>query len=152
MSVLSKSRGVLREFRGFALRGNALDLAVAVVIGAAFSAVINSLVKYLFTPLIAAIFGQSDFSKLTFSINHSTFYYGQFLNALISFVCIAVAVFFLVVKPTSVLRHRLGWDPPVEPQKASCPRCTTDIPVAATRCPSCTSDLDAQWATSIADQ
>ena len=100
-----------------------------------------------FTPLIAAIFGKADFATLTFTINNSVFYYGAFLNALISFVCIAFAVFFFVVKPQSVLRQRLGYDPPEEPQTAACPRCTTDIPVAATRCPSCTSELEVNWST-----
>ena len=146
MEVLKKSKGVLKEFRSFALRGNALDLAVAVVIGAAFAATVNAMVKSLFTPLIAAIFGKSDFSQLTFEVNHSVFYYGQFINALISFVCIAAAVFFFVVKPTSALRRRLGWDPPEEPERAACPKCTTDIAVAASRCPACTSELGAGWA------
>jgi len=146
MEVVTRTKGVFKEFRTFALRGNALDLAVGVVIGAAFAATVNAMVKSLFTPLIAAIFGKADFSQLTFEVNHSVFYYGQFINALISFVCIAAAVFFFVVKPTSALRHRLGWDPPEEPAKAACPRCVTDIPVAATRCPSCTSDLADGWA------
>jgi large conductance mechanosensitive channel len=144
--VLDRSTNLLKEFRTFALRGNAIDLAVAVVIGLAFTAVITALVTDLLTPVIAAIFGTEDFSALTFTVNGSVFFYGAFLNALISFVCIAFAVFFFVVKPASSMRHRLGWDPPEDPQKASCPRCVSDIPVAATRCPSCTSELTAGWA------
>jgi large conductance mechanosensitive channel len=150
MDVMKRSTGLLKEFRTFTLRGNALDLAVGVVIGAAFAATVNSFVKSLLTPLISAIFGKADFSSLTFTINNSVFYYGEFLNALISFVCIAFAIFFFVVKPQSTLRHRLGYDPPTEQQKAACPRCVTDIPVEATRCPSCTSDLEANWSAVVA--
>jgi large conductance mechanosensitive channel len=143
--------GLMKEFRTFALRGNAIDLAVAVVLGIAFGVVITSLVNNLLTPLIAAIFGTSNFASLTFTINHSVFSYGLFLNALISFVCIAAAVFFFVVKPMSVLRRRLGWDPPEAPARSACPRCTTDIAVTATRCPACTSELDAGWAPSVGE-
>ena len=144
--MVQRVSGVLREFRGFALRGNAVDLAVAVVLGAAFGATITSIVKNLLTPLIGAIFGTSDFSTLSFPVNPSVFRYGDVLNAVISFVLIAAAVFFVVVKPTSVLRHRLGWDPPEEPAKSPCPRCLTEIPVAATRCAACTTELTAPWA------
>jgi large conductance mechanosensitive channel len=135
----------MKEFQAFALRGNAIDLAIAVVLGIAFGAVITSLVNNLLTPLIAAIFGTANFASLTFTINHSVFSYGLFLNAMISFACIAAAVFFFVVKPMSVLRRRLGWDPPEAPARSACPKCTTDIAVVATRCPACTSELGLGW-------
>ena len=106
----------MRQFRDFLLRGNVVDLAVAVVIGAAFGALIASLVADIFTPLIAAIGGQPDFSGLTFTINGSVFRYGRFLNAVISFVVIAAVVFFLVVKPVSALmeRRKAGLEPEPE--------------------------------------
>jgi large conductance mechanosensitive channel len=97
---------VLVEFREFLLRGNVVDLAVAVVIGAAFGAVVTALVADIITPIIAAIFGQPDFSNLDFTINDSRFLYGDFLNALISFVTIAAAIFFIVVKPMNLLMER----------------------------------------------
>ena len=99
---------MLKEFKEFLLRGNIVDLAVAVVIGVAFGAVVTSLVADLLTPLIAAIFGKNDFSNLTFTINGSVFKYGSFLNALISFVSIAAAVFFFVVKPVNAMKSRFG--------------------------------------------
>jgi large conductance mechanosensitive channel len=104
---------MLKEFREFLLRGNVVDLAVAVVIGAAFGAIVTSLVEDLLTPLLAAIGGQPDFSGLTFTINGSVFRYGQFLNALISFVIIGAAVFFAVVKPLNALmaRRKAGLEP-----------------------------------------
>jgi large conductance mechanosensitive channel len=106
----------MRQFREFLLRGNVVDLAFAVVIGAAFGAVIASLVADLFTPLIAAIGGQRDFSGLTFTINGSVFRYGHFLNAVISFIVIAAVVFFLVVKPIAALmeRRKAGLEPEPE--------------------------------------
>jgi large conductance mechanosensitive channel len=107
---------MMRQFRDFLLRGNVVDLAVAVIIGAAFGAVITALVADLFTPLIAAIGGKPDFSGLSFSINGSTFRYGHFLNAVISFVVIAAVVFFLVVKPVNALmeRRKAGLEPEAE--------------------------------------
>ncbi len=99
-------RGVVQELKAFLMQGNVVDLAVAVVIGAAFGAVIASLVGDLLTPLIAAILGKQDFSRLTFTINGSTFRYGSFVNALITFASVAAAVFFLVVKPINHLRAR----------------------------------------------
>jgi large conductance mechanosensitive channel len=99
---------MLKEFKEFLLRGNIVDLAVAVVMGAAFGAVVTSLVSDLLTPVIAAVFGTSDFSRLTFTINDSLFKYGSFLNALISFVSIAAAVFFFVVKPMNAVKNRFG--------------------------------------------
>jgi large conductance mechanosensitive channel len=108
---------MLKEFKQFLMRGNVVDLAIAVVIGAAFGAVIASLVADLLTPLIAAIFGKQDFSALTFTINDSQFRYGSFINALIAFICVAAAIFFFVVKPMNVLaaRRAKGEEPPPQP-------------------------------------
>ncbi len=108
--------GLLKEFREFILRGNVIDLAVAVVLGAAFGAVVNSLVKDLLTPLIAMIFGEPDFSALSFTINGSHFNYGAFINAVIAFLSVAAAIFFFVVKPVNLLaeRRRKGEDLPPE--------------------------------------
>ena len=128
---------IAQEFKAFLLRGNLIDLAVAVVIGLAFTALINSLVADLLTPIIAAIFGEPDFSGLTFEINDSTFRYGSFINALITFVSVAAAVYFLIVLPYEKYKQARGISPDTRP----CPECTTDIPVAAKRCPSCTAQI-----------
>ena len=101
---------MLAEFKKFLLRGNVVDLAVAVVIGAAFGAVVTALVEDLITPLIAAIVGKPDFSDLSFTINGSKFAYGHFINAVISFVIIAAAIFFLVVKPINAIQARRRTD------------------------------------------
>ena len=103
---MDESKGIISEFKDFVLRGNVVDLAVAVVIGVAFAAVVTALVEDLITPLIAAIAGESDFSRLTFTINGSHFLYGDFINAVVSFVWIAAAVFFLVVKPINFVTAR----------------------------------------------
>lgn len=103
---------MLKEFRAFLMRGNIVELAVAVVIGAAFGALVTSLVANLITPIIAAIIGKPDFSDLTFTINDSVFRYGAFLNALISFVSIAAAVFFFVVKPLDAIQRARGIEKP----------------------------------------
>ena len=103
---------MLSDFKAFLMRGNIVDLAVAVVIGAAFGAVVTSLVENLITPIIAAVLGEPDFSGLTFTINDSVFKYGSFLNAVISFVSVAGAIFFFVVKPISALQARRGITPP----------------------------------------
>src|SRR3712207_3971505 len=103
---------MLKEFRDFVLRGNVVDLAVAVVIGAAFGAVVTAFVADFLTPLIAALGGQPDFSNLTFTINGSVFRYGDFLNKLLSFLLIAAAVFFFVVKPVNTLMARMKPAPP----------------------------------------
>jgi large conductance mechanosensitive channel len=133
---------MLNEFKKFLLRGNVLDLAVAVVIGAAFGAVVSSLVKDLLTPFITAIVGKPDFSALTFTINGSEFRYGAFINAVLSFVLIAAAIFFFVVKPVNALTARLHrGDEPPDPTTKPCPECLSEIPVAAHRCRYCTSEL-----------
>jgi large conductance mechanosensitive channel len=134
---------MIKDFRDFILRGNVVDLAVAVVIGAAFGAVVTSLVSDLITPLIAAIGGQPDFSALDFTLNSSTFRYGSFINALISFLVIAAAVFFLVVLPVNKLMERYKSKTPTEPTTRACPFCLSDIPMAARRCAFCTSEVAA---------
>ena len=130
------------EFKKFIMRGNVVDLAVAVVIGAAFGAVVTALVKDFVTPLIAAIGGQPDFSRLKFNINGSQFLYGEFLNALIAFLSIAAVVFFFVVQPLNKLQA-LGnrRNAPEEPTERKCPECLSDVPKAASRCKFCTSKL-----------
>jgi large conductance mechanosensitive channel len=114
---VNKGRSIANEFKEFLLRGNVVELAVAVVIGAAFGAVVASLVENLLTPLIAAIFGKQDFANLTFTINGSVFKYGSFINALITFLTIAAAVFFFVVRPYNWLQERRakGEEEPPEP-------------------------------------
>jgi large conductance mechanosensitive channel len=131
---------VLREFRSFILRGNVVDLAVGVVIGTAFTAVVNALVSGLFTPLIAALIGESDFSSLSFEINGSEFLYGTFINALITFLLVAAVLFFLVVKPVNAVMHRFKPDPPPDAETRDCSECLSAIPVAARRCAFCTSE------------
>jgi large conductance mechanosensitive channel len=134
---------MLKEFRQFILRGNLVDLAVAVVVGAAFTAVVNALVKDVVTPLIAAIGGQPDFDRLSFTVNGSRFAYGDFLNELITFVIVAAVMFFLVIKPVNLLLARLRPEPKVDSPTRECPECLSDIPVAARRCAFCTSEVTA---------
>jgi large conductance mechanosensitive channel len=134
---------MLKDFRQFLLRGNLVDLAVAVVIGTAFGAVVTALVKDLITPLIAAIVGKPDFSRLAFTINGSRFAYGDFLNAVLAFVIIAAVVFFLVIKPVNALLERMRSEPPVEAHTRACPACLSQIPNAARRCAFCTEEVGA---------
>jgi large conductance mechanosensitive channel len=124
---------IIQEFKTFLLRGNVVDLAVAVVIGTAFAAVVNSLVADLLTPLIAAVFGEPNFGALDFHINDSRFAYGNFLNAVFTFITIAAAVFFFVVKPVNMMRR----DPAADPTTKACSECLSDIPVEARRCAFC---------------
>ena len=131
---------MLKDFKTFLLRGNVVDLAVAVVIGAAFGAVVTALVRDLLTPLIA-IPGKTDFSKLHFTIRDSRFFYGDFINVLISFVSIAAAVFFFVVKPLNALMARRKTEPDVESLTRECPECLSNIPSAARRCAFCTAEV-----------
>jgi large conductance mechanosensitive channel len=135
---------MLREFKQFIMRGNVVDLAVAVVIGTAFAAVVAAFIADIITPLIAAIFGKPDFSNLSFTINKSTFLYGNFINALITFLSVAAAIFFFVVKPINVLQaRRAAGAPPESPTTRSCPECLSEIPIAASRCAFCTSEVPA---------
>ncbi|HTJ76097.1 MAG TPA: large conductance mechanosensitive channel protein MscL [Acidimicrobiales bacterium] len=133
---------MLKDFKAFVLRGNVVDLAVAVVIGAAFGTVVESFVKNLLTPLVA-IPGTRDFSKLDFTIRQSHFTYGVFINDLIAFVLIAAAVFFFVVKPVNALMARRKTEPDVESTTRDCPHCLSSIPVGATVCAFCTRDVAA---------
>jgi large conductance mechanosensitive channel len=134
-------QALLKDFRTFILRGNLVDVAVGIVIGIAFAALVTALVKDLITPIIGAIFGTHDFSFLSFTIHGSRFLYGDFINALITFVSIAAAVFFFVVKPVNVLMARRKTEPPVNETVRACPECLSEIPVAARRCAFCTSPL-----------
>jgi large conductance mechanosensitive channel len=131
---------MLKEFKAFLLRGNVVDLAVAVVIGIAFGAVIAALVADIITPLIAAIFGSHDFSALTFTINNSTFLYGAFINAVVAFVLVAAAIFFVVVKPMNAMNARRA---PAAATTRPCPECLSEIPLAARRCAYCTAEVGA---------
>lgn len=128
---------MLKEFKAFLLRGNVIDLAVAVVIGAAFGAVVSSFVANLLTPLIA-IPGQTDFSDLKFQVGGGVFAYGRFLNDLVAFVLVAAAIFFFVVKPVNALMARHKTEPDVESKTKDCPECLSSIPAAARRCAFCT--------------
>jgi large conductance mechanosensitive channel len=134
---------MIREFRDFVLRGNVIDLAVGIVIGAAFTAIVNSLVADILTPLIGILFS-ADFSTLSVTVNDSTITYGAFINALISFLLVAAALFFFVVKPMNALAaRRAAAEPAEQPSTKMCPQCASAIPVAARRCPMCTSELSA---------
>ena len=130
-------------FKKFLLRGNVVDLAVAVVIGAAFGAVVQALVKSLITPLIGAFGGVPDFSQLAFSVNGSRFAIGEFINALLSFIILALVVYFFVVVPVNKLMDRFKSDEPVGPKTRECPFCLSKIPEAATYCAFCTREVAA---------
>ncbi|NLE07498.1 MAG: large conductance mechanosensitive channel protein MscL [Parcubacteria group bacterium] len=128
---------MIKEFKQFLLRGNVVDLAVGVVIGSAFGAVVDALVSNLLTPFISAIAKVPDFSNLLFTINGSQFRYGIFLNALISFILVAAAIFFFIVKPMNLLVSRSHKEAPVKPTTKKCPECLSEIPINAKRCAHC---------------
>jgi large conductance mechanosensitive channel len=128
----------VKDFKEFLLRGNLVDTAVGIVIGIAFAALVAAFVADFITPLIAAIFGKPNFSRLSFTIHHSTFRYGAFINALITFVAVAAAVFFFVVKPVNALMARRKVEPPVDESVQTCPHCLSQIPSGASRCAFCT--------------
>lgn len=133
---------MFKGFRQFILRGNVMDLAVAVVIGAAFGAVVTSFVTNVLTPLIAAIFGKPDFSALTATLNGAVISYGLFLNALIAFLLIAAAVYFFMVAPLNAWKARqAGSTAAADPASKKCPECLSEVPIAARRCAFCTSTL-----------
>ena len=129
----------MRGFKAFLLRGNVVDLAIAVVIGVAFTAVITAFVKDLVTPLLAAIGGKPDFAGLYFTVNNSKFLYGDFLNVIIAFVIIAAVIYFLVVVPYQMFVERSRKEPPADPTTKKCPECLSEIPKDARRCAFCTS-------------
>ena len=128
----------MKGFKQFLLRGNVVDMAVGIVIGAAFGTVVTGFVKDLLTPFIAAIVKQPDFSAFTFTINGSKFLYGDFINALVSFIIIAAAVYFFVVLPMNTLVARMRKEPPADPTTKKCPECMSEIPIEAKRCAHCT--------------
>ncbi len=132
----------MKGFRQFIFRGNVLDLAVAVVLGAAFAAVVTALVKDLITPLIAAVAGSPDFSSIAVTVNGSKLLIGDFLNAVIAFVLMAMAVYFFIVLPVNSLTARMNrGEAPPDPTTKKCPECLSDVPIAARRCAFCTSAL-----------
>lgn len=128
---------MIKEFKQFLLRGNVVDLAVGVVIGASFGSVVTALVSDILTPLIAAIAKVPDFGGLFFTLNGSQFMYGHFLNVIISFVLVAAAIFFFVIKPMNVLIARSRKEPPADPTTKKCSECLSEIPIAAKRCAHC---------------
>jgi len=138
---------MLKGFKEFILRGNVIDLAVAVVIGAAFGAVVSAFVKDLLTPLIAALFGKPDFSGLYADLNGSRFMYGDFLNALVSFLLVSAAVYFFVVAPmNAIIAHRKRGEAPPDPTAKQCPECLSEIPIGARRCAFCTAIVESRVA------
>jgi large conductance mechanosensitive channel len=132
---------MLKGFKQFLLRGNVVDMAVGIVIGAAFGTVVTGFVKDMLTPLIAAILGKPDFSALTFSVHGSQFLIGDFVNALVAFLIIAAAVYFFVVVPMNALVTRMRREPPADPTTRKCPECQSEIPIGARRCAFCTSTV-----------
>jgi large conductance mechanosensitive channel len=132
----------MKGFKQFILRGNVLDLAVAVVMGGAFGAVVTAMVKDLLTPLIAAIAGSPDFSSIAIDVRGSKLLVGDFLNAVISFLMVAAAVYFVIVLPVNSLMARLNrGEAPPDPTTKKCPECMSEVPIAARRCAFCTSAL-----------
>jgi large conductance mechanosensitive channel len=130
---------MFKGFRDFVLRGNVVDLAVGVVIGAAFGTVVTAFVKDLLTPVIAAIVKKPDFSGFSFELNGAKFQYGDFLNAIISFLLIALAVYYFVILPVNALMKR--FEKQALPDKKKCPECESDIPITARRCAFCASQV-----------
>ncbi len=140
-AAIHSTISVVKGFKTFILRGNVVDLAVGVMVGAAFTTVINALVKNIMTPFIGALIKTPDFSKLTFTINGSVFMYGEFLNALISFLIVATAIYFFVVTPVNALVSRSRKEAPMDPTTKKCPECLSEIAKDAKRCAFCTSVL-----------
>ena len=134
---------MVKGFRDFILRGNVVDLAVGIVIGAAFGALVTALVKDFITPVIGALGGKPDFSSLYFTVNGSKFLYGEFINALLAFLLIAAAVYFFVVIPVNKLMARYKPSAEEPTPTTTCPRCLSSIPIGATRCAFCAADLPA---------
>jgi len=128
-------------FKQFLLRGNVVDLAVGVVVGAAFGGVVAAFTKDLLTPLIAAVAGKPDFSAIQFTVNNSKFLVGDFVNAAVSFVIIAAAVYYMVVLPVNALVSRARKEPPADPTTKKCPECVSEIAINAKRCAFCTSPV-----------
>jgi len=133
-----EERSVVSGFRAFLLRGNVIDVAVGIVVGAAFGTVVQAFVRDLLTPLIAAVFARPDFSNLIFTVNRSTFKYGDMINAAVSFVIVAAVVYYFVVLPYAAFRTRFGPPPEPAPKMKKCPECLSEIPADARRCAFCT--------------
>jgi large conductance mechanosensitive channel len=130
-------------FKQFLLRGNVVDLAVGVVVGAAFGGVVAAFTKDLLTPLIAAVAGKPDFSAIQFTVNGSKFLLGDFVNAVVSFLIVATAVYYFVVLPVNALVSRARKEPPADPTTKKCPECLSEIAIGAKRCAFCTSQVAA---------
>jgi large conductance mechanosensitive channel len=141
---------MIKGFKEFLLRGNVVDLAVAVVIGGAFGAVVTALVKDLITPLIAAFVGKPDFSAIQFTVNGSKFLIGDFINAIVGFVLVAAAIYVFVVTPMNMViaRRRSGQAPP-DPTTKKCPECLSEVPIAARRCAFCAQPLEGAGAARV---
>jgi large conductance mechanosensitive channel len=129
----------MKGFKAFLLRGNVVELAVAVVIGVAFGLVITAFVKDLVTPLVAALFGKPDFGALAFTINNSKFLYGDFINAVLAFLIVAAVIYFFVVVPYTAMVARSRKEPPADPTTKKCTECLSEIPKDARRCAFCSS-------------
>ena len=142
---------MLKDFKQFILRGNVLDLAIAVVIGASFNGVVQALVRDLITPLIAAIGGQHDFNALHFTIRNSVFTYGDFLNTLIGFMITAFVVFFFVVQPMNRLLTAMNRTQPTISTTRDCPECKSEIPLDASRCKYCTAQVKPEMSSAKLD-
>lgn len=132
---------MMKGFKQFLLRGNVVDLAVGVVIGAAFGAVVNSFVKDLLTPFISMFVGKPNFSYLVFEANGAKITYGDFLNTVISFLLVATAVYFFIVLPVNSIMARAKKEPPADPTSKKCPECLSEIPIDARKCAHCCSVL-----------
>lgn len=130
---------MFNDFKQFILRGNVVDLAVGVVIGASFGSVVTAMVKDIITPIIGAFGKLPDFSSFYFTVNGSKFMIGEFINALLSFAILATTIFFLVVLPINTLVRRMKKAPPADPTSRKCPECLSEIPIGAKRCAHCTS-------------
>ena len=137
---------MMSGFKQFLLRGNVVDLAVGVVMGAAFGTMVSGFVKDLLTPLIAAIAGKPDFSALQFTVNGSKFLIGDFINAVVAFVLVAAAVYYFVVLPVNALMSRARREPPADPSTRKCPECLSEVPIGARRCAFCTSAIPGEQA------
>ena len=138
---------MFKEFKKFILRGNVVDLAVGLVIGSAFGSLVNSMVKDMITPLVTAVNGSGDFSKFYFSIHGAKFLYGDFMNALVSFIIVAIVIFFFVVQPINKLSAMaFGGKEAQEPTEKKCPHCLSTVPKAASRCKYCTAALSKEKA------
>jgi large conductance mechanosensitive channel len=129
----------MKGFKAFLLRGNVVELAVAVVIAVAFGLVITAFVKDLVTPLVAALFGKPDFGALAFTINNSKFLYGDFINAVLAFLIVAAVIYFFVVVPYTAMVARSRKEPPADPTTKKCTECLSEIPIDARRCAFCSS-------------